>query len=256
MKRLNAVFSESHIETIRPVDIRTYLAGRVITQGKRKGELAKTRANREISLLSHVINFARDRGLTDMANPCLGISKHEEPGRDRYLTDAEFDAIYAAGDELLRDAMDLLSSTSQRPGDVVRMKRTNIRDGALWGRQAKTGTPQRFDLVGDLKAAIDRMQGRSRKATSAYLVQDDNGQPLTYWQLEDRWSAARTAAAKDMPSVADAQMRDVRGKTATDLEDLAHAQALLGHKTRAMTERYVKARAGVKVTPHTRKRSA
>jgi hypothetical protein len=56
-----------------------------------------------------------------------------------------------------------------------------------------------------------------------------------------------------MPSVADIQMRDIRGKAATDVEDLAHAQALLGHTTRAMTEKYVKQRAGERVAPARRK---
>lgn len=255
LARLEKVFGDSPIETIAPVDVATYLEGRQVERGKRKGELAKTRANREISLLSHLVNWARRRGITGMSNPSAGVDKHAEPGRGRYLDDAEFDAIYAAGDELLRDAMDLLSSTSQRPGDIVKMKRASIRGGALWGRQDKTGTPQRFEMVGDLKAAVDRMVGRSRDAESVYLVADSEGQPLTYWMLEDRWSAARAMAAKEMPSVADAQMRDIRGKTATDLEDLAHAQALLGHKSRAMTERYVKQRAGTKVTPHNRKRA-
>ncbi len=125
--------------------------------------------------------------------------------------------------------MDLLLLTSQRPGDVIRMKRTDIVDGHVHVRQGKTGTKLRIRLEGDLAAVVERMQGRKRQATGVYLVQDDNGQPLTYWQLEDRFSTARAAAAKDLPSVADIQMRDLRGKAATDLEDLAHAQALLGH---------------------------
>lgn len=256
VKRLNAVFAESPMETILPGDVRKYITHRVVERGARKGEPATVRANREAALLSHIFNWARGESIYHGANPCAGILKNHEDGRERYLEDHEFDVIYAAGDELLRDAMDLLSSTSQRPTDVTRMKRTDERDGALWGRQGKTGTRQRFQLEGDLQAAIDRMKNRPRTATGIYLIQDDAGQGLTYWQLEDRWSKARAIAALTVPSVADAQMRDIRGKTATDLEDLAHAQELLGHKTRAMTERYVKQRAGTRVKPHSRKRRA
>lgn len=249
LKRLEAVFGESPIETITPVDVRTYLDGRVITAGKKKGQPAPVRANREVALLSHVINWARGKGFTDMANPCAGIQKNAETGRDRYLTDTEFDAIYAAGDEELRDAMDLLLLTSQRPGDVVRMKRTDVRDGMLWIRQGKTRTAERITVEGELEAAIARMTTRKRTATGAYLVQDDAGQPLTYWMLEGRFAKARIAGG--VPGV---QLRDIRGKAATDTGDLAHAQALLGHKTRAMTERYVKQRAGEIVAPHSRRR--
>lgn len=261
LKQLNAVFGDSPIETITPVDVRTYLDNRFAITPKGRKEpaeprLATVRANREISLLSDIINWARECGFTDMANPCSGVTRHEETGRGRYLDDNEFETIYAAGDVVLQDAMEILSSTSQRPGDVIKMKRTDLRDGALWSKQGKTGTRQRFVLEGDFKVSIERMLSRPREATGIYLLQDGNGQPITYWQLEDRWSKARTIAAATVPSVIDAQMRDIRGKTATDVEDLAHAQELLGHKTRAMTERYVKQRAGDRVKPHSRRKKA
>lgn len=241
--RLEAVFGPSPIETIRPVDVTTYLAGRVDENGKP----APVRANREIALLSHLINFARRRGFTDMPNPCAGVLRNKERGRDRYLDDTEFAAIYLAADAVLKDALDLLLLTGQRPGDVLKMKRTDVRDGALWVKQGKTGAKLRIRVEGELAAAIERMQNRERKATGAHLVQDGAGQPLTYWMLEGRFSKARKAS-----KVVNVQLRDIRGKAATDLEDLAHAQKLLGHQSRAMTEHYTKQRAGERVAPLTR----
>jgi hypothetical protein len=47
----------------------------------------------------------------------------------------------------------------------------------------------------------------------------------------------------------DFQFRDIRAKTATDTDDLARSQQLLGHKTRAMTEHYTRNRRGEKVEP-------
>jgi integrase len=254
LAQLCIAFGNSPIETIRPVDVRAYLDERVSMKKRKEGEEpvpARTRANREIALLSHVINFARDRGLTDMANPCAGVRKNKEHGRERYVDDAEFDAIYEKADEILRDALDLLLLTSQRPNDVLKMKRKDVKDGCLWVRQGKTRTPLRISEEEDLAAALKRMQERERAATGVTLVQDNNGQPLTYWMLEDRWAKARAAAG-----LPDVQMRDLRGKAATDVDDLAHAQALLGHKSRAMTERYVKQRAGARVAPLKRKRKA
>lgn len=40
------------------------------------------------------------------------------------------------------------------------------------------------------------------------------------------------------------QFRDLRAKAATDTEDLHHAQKLLGHTTRTMTEHYTRKRIG------------
>lgn len=247
---LEKVFGDSPLETIRPVDVKRYLTERV----DRNGRPAPIRANREIALLSHVINFARERGLVEMHNPCVGVRKNKEVGRERYLEDAEFDAIYAKGDDELRDAMDLLLLTSQRPGDVIKMKRHDIRDGHLWVRQDKTKMRLRIAIEGELAAAIDRMTKRPREATGVHLVQDRNGQPLTYWMLERRFARAREAAALEMPSAGDIQLRDIRGKAATDVEDLDHAQRLLGHASRTMTEHYVKRRPNDAVRPLTRKR--
>lgn len=257
--RLEAVFERSPIETITPVDVKTYLTSRMSEKPLKDGEQpvpAPIRANREIARLSHVINAAREHGLTNMANPCTGVTRNDEEGRGRYAEDAEFDAMYAAGDELLRDAMDLMLITSQRPSDTIKAKKAHMINGHLRVRQGKTGTLVPIRIEGDLKMILDRMLGRDRKASSVYLIADENGQPLTYDQLEGRWSAARAAAAETMPSVADLQMRDLRGKAATDVNDLAHAQKLLGHKTRAMTEKYVKQRAGESVAPLTRRRKA
>ena len=47
----------------------------------------------------------------------------------------------------------------------------------------------------------------------------------------------------------DFQFRDIRAKAATDTGDLTHAQKLLGHKTRNMTESYTRDRQGKKVSP-------
>jgi integrase len=257
LKRLEAVFGDSPLETIRPVDVRRYLNERMSTKKLKEGEAPKSagvRANREIALLSHVINFARARGVVEMANPCAGVRKNKEVGRERYLDDVEYAVIYAKADEVLRDALDLLLLTSQRPGDVIAMKRQSIRDGSLQVRQGKTGTKLRIRVEGELAVAIERMNTRTRRATGVYLVQDEDGQPLTYWMLEGRFAKAREAAALEVPSVADVQLRDLRGKAATDAGDLAHAQALLGHSSRAMTEHYTKKRLGDTVSPLERKK--
>jgi integrase len=251
LANLEAVFGDSPIDTIEPVDVATYRSKRYSKKKLMDGDkpkLAKVRGNREIALLSDIWNFARELGFTTKANPCTGVERNPETGRERYVDDTEFDTLYEKADEILRDALDLLLLTGQRPADVLKMKRTDIRDGCLWVRQGKTRKPLRITDEADLAAALDRMLTRKRTATGAALIQDDAGQPLTYWMLEDRWSKARAAAG-----LPDVQMRDLRGKAATDLDDLAHAQALLGHTTRAMTEKYVKQRAGDRVAPLRRK---
>ena len=89
-------------------------------------------------MLSHVFNKAREWGCTDAPNPCRG-EDFTESGRDRYVTNAEFMAVRAKADATLQDAMDIALLTGQRPAGVLKIIRTDIRDGALFVAQNKTG---------------------------------------------------------------------------------------------------------------------
>jgi hypothetical protein len=75
------------------------------------------------------------------------------------------------------------------------------------------------------------------------LIQDENGQPLTYFALRSQFDKARELAGVSF------QFRDLRAKAATDTGDLAHSQKLLAHKNRDMTEHYVRSRFGERVKP-------
>lgn len=107
--------------------------------------------------------------------------------------------------------MDLALLTGQRPADVLKLKKTDIRDGALWIVQNKTGQRLGVEITGELSAVIARINERPRQAISAYLLQDENGQPLTQLALRSRFDKARTLAKVDF------QFRDIRAKAATDI---------------------------------------
>ncbi len=139
--------------------------------------------------------------------------------------------------------MDLALLTGQRPADVLKLKRTDIRDGALWIVQNKTGQRLGVEITGELAQVITRINERPRRVISVFLIQDENGQALAQGALRSRFDKARTLAKVDF------QFRDIRGKAATDTGSLAHSQKLLGHKNRDKTEHYVKARIGERVNP-------
>jgi integrase len=235
LDRLKAVFGLVLIDDIKPYHVREYL--------DRRGAQATARANREKALLSHVFNKAREWGYTDAPNPCQGVKGFTEAGRDRYVTDAEFAKVYKAADATLRDAMDLALLTGQRPADVLKIKREDIRDGALFVTQNKTKARRAIEVTGELKVVLDRMEARPRQRLSAFLIQDDNGRPLGIHAMRFRFDRARKEAGVSF------QFRDIRAKAATDTGDLAHSQKLLGHRNREMTEHYVKRRVGERVKP-------
>ena len=189
LANLLKVFAHMPIDAIAPMHVREYMDIRC--------QAAKVRANREKALLSHIFNKAREWGYTALQNPCQGVKGFKETGRSRYITDAEFDQVEAQAHFTVVDAMDLALLTGQRPADVLKLKRTDIRDGALWIVQNKTGQRLGIEVTGELAAVIARLAERPRHAISAYLIQDENGQPLTHGALRSRFDKARVLANVD-----------------------------------------------------------
>jgi hypothetical protein len=74
------------------------------------------------------------------------------------VTDEMFDAVYAQGDQLLRDAMDLASATGMRITDVRNAAAPG--DSILRLKASKTGKRMDFDVSGSPGAAgPDRSAG-------------------------------------------------------------------------------------------------
>ncbi len=155
LARLIAVFGVMPIDAIKPHHIKRYLDER--------GKTAKVRANREKALFSHVFNFARECGYTDAPNPCAGVKGHKETGRDRYVEDEEFMAVWNKAHYTVQDAMDLAHLTGQRPADLLKLNRTDIRDGMLWFTQNKTGKKLRVEIMGDFKLLLERILRREHR---------------------------------------------------------------------------------------------
>eukprot|EP01030_Chromulinospumella_sphaerica_P018156 gene18156-18009_t len=116
LKQLRPMFDEAPIDSITPASIAGY----------RDARTAKVRANREIALLSHVFNIAREWGLTERENPCQGVRKNKETPRDYYANAVVWDAVYGMAGPELREAMDLGYLTGQRPADVIAMRSDDV----------------------------------------------------------------------------------------------------------------------------------
>jgi integrase len=234
------------LEAIKPKNVREYMNWR--------GATARVRANREKSLLSAIWNFARDKGYTDLPNPCAGIKGFAEEGRKVYIEDTEFEAVWQAADACLRDAMDLAYLTGQRPADVLSWSEDDVRDGVLYVRQGKTGEKLRFATEGDLADVLARIAERKAgyRVRCARLVVNQYGRSIGTNAMSRHWKAACEAAG-----VEGIQFRDLRAKAGTDTAesagDIRKAQRQLGHRSVRMTEHYVRNRRGELVSPTLRK---
>lgn len=241
LKRLRRAFDDLDIEDIDPPMIAQY----------RDAREAKTRANREIALLSHVFNTAREWGLCQQANPCLGVRKNKEKPRDYYANDTVWKAVYAQACHELRDAMDLAYLTGQRPADVLGMRKDDLVDGYLLVTQGKTSKRLRIqtEVSGEpnsLGKLLKRIEQGNEGMLSPFLVLNRSGKRVSRPMLRNRWDEARSKAASAAEENGEAdlavrirqfQFRDIRPKAASEIQDVADASVLLGHSKEGITER-------------------
>jgi integrase len=258
------------LDDIEPIHIRQYLDWRVQwtierkkTVNEKRGAAGKdplpvpanaghVRANREKALFSHIWNYAREKGLTKLPNPCAGVKGYKETGRDVYIEDQVYAAVRDAAEDWLQDLMDMAYLVGQRPADSLKVSRADVKEGAVWVRQNKTGAKLRVVIEGQLAGVIDRIITRNtaEKVTSLRLI------PKSYNEFRGAFDRARIKASEQHPEmlveIKQFQFRDLRAKAGTDKEEklgMEAAQSQLGHASAAMTRQYVRHRKGKLVKP-------
>lgn len=229
------------INDITTVDIYEYLQWR---------KNAPVRANREVSLFSVIFNWARNWGYTNNANPCAGVEKHAEFGREVYVSHAVFWRVHAAAEPHVQFMMLMAYLTGQRVADTIKMKVADIHDNELWIRQNKTGAKVRIKIQGELAMLIEMaLQWRADAVCDNLFVK--NGRPVSYAMLNGGIRRAREKAGVK-GTAEDFEFRDLRAKAATDVDDAVDIEAarkLLGHTTQKMTVNYIRRRKGALVEP-------
>ena len=94
-------------------------------------------------------------GYTAAQNRCQGIKGFKEAGRDRHVTDDEFERVKAHAHHTVADAMDVALLTGQRSANVLKIKRNHIREGAFWIVQDRTGARLGIEITGESAAVIE-----------------------------------------------------------------------------------------------------
>jgi len=242
IKKILYTFGEAKLREVKPHHIRQYLD---------HYRASPRQANKEMALFSHIFNCAREWGMIDTENPVLGVKKHRTTGREVYVDDTLYMAVYNHADQPLRDYMDFIWLSGQRNADVLKADEKHIKDGAYWFTQGKTGTKIRVQITGEFGALIERI--RQRRLTyivmSTRLIIDTDGRPISPDKIRSRFDRAREAAGIEKSAF---QLRDLRAKAATEKEQsdgIEAAQNQLGHASGQMTRHYVRNRIGKLVKP-------
>jgi integrase len=150
-------------------------------------------ANSLLRSIRALYRWARERGHVDN-DPCRDIADmtvgEHEPWPEEVLT-----AALATDDDLVRLATHLLFYTGQRIGDVVKMKRTDVRDGRIEVLQQKTSRRLSIALHPALQAELARLP-----AGIGFILPGIAGRPLSQERLRQRLQAfAADRGAKVVP---------------------------------------------------------
>jgi len=194
-------------------------------------------ANRMISVLRQVFNYAVEQQMID-SNPALGTLLYDSAKRDRYITDDEYAAIYAHAGPRLQVIMDLCYLTAQRITDVLSIARADITDVGIRFKQGKTAEKLTVKWSPDLRAVVERAKGLGGNVLSLTLLSNRRRKRPDYRTVREQWDKACRAAG-----VEDAHLHDLRAKSLTHAKHQGRdPTALAGHKSPAMTERYIRLR--------------
>lgn len=204
-------------------------------------------ANRVLAVLSKLFSLAELWMVRpENSNPCRMVKRYAETTRDRFLSEAELTRLGAVLDQAERERLALpdftrtvrlLALTGCRLGEILglRWEHVDFEAGTLELPDAKAGArvqPVAASAVAVL-ASIPRVEGSPWVLHGAAP-----GRRLSVNTVEQTWRRLRGRAG-----LADVRLHDLRHTVGTYAGQVgANAylvRDLLGHKTLAMTNRYV-----------------
>lgn len=227
-ERLKDIFAEFEPRDVMPKHVAAV-----------KMDLAGTpnMCNRILSLLRVVFGYALEWQMVD-SNPCVGIRRHEEDKRDRYITDTEFAALLDAASAYIRCILEMAYLTGQRISDVLAIRLADISEDGVAFTQQKTGAKLIVAMTPDLEEVIGKAKALPRKVRTLTLFCSRTGKPVSYDTVKMAFREIR-----EKSGIKDVTIHDIRAKSLTDADrEGKNAQTLGGHSDPKMTARYLRGR--------------
>lgn len=196
-----------------------------------RGQQSRTRCNRERTVLSEAFKLAIEKGLRG-DNPVEHLKPFKEKPRDRYVTDAEFNAVARHAPEIVQAAMLLAAITGLRQGDILRIRRADFTERGLTVKTRKTGQPMEYPWTVGLKMAVTAAVG-ARDFVPLVLLSTEDGKAYTSDGFRTLWHRAIGAALEAGDLAKRYTFNDLRAKAGSESRDWK----LLGHLDQRTFER-------------------
>lgn len=205
----------------RSLDELPAVADKIKAKGQKEG-LTAAAVNRYVSVLRRVGNLAERWGWTDLPLGRRVVMLQENSQRHVYLTPEEVGRLAQHADPLVADAIWFAVLTGLRRGEMLALRKDQVL-GDLLALDAKTKS--------------GRPRGVPMPPEAARIAQARVPWAIRYWELRDRFEAARKAAG--LPHV---RWHDLRHTYASWLaqsgQPMSAIRDLMGHSSLSVTSRY------------------
>lgn len=167
--------------------------GRTTIRGYRDNYGAPTAANRHIQYLKAAWNWGLEWYEWMPDNPCLGVKLNTEGRRDRYVSQAEFEAFKekAAASGYIPLFMELAYLCRARWSEIAGMTRDDILEEGLRVRRLKGSEGEITAWSPRLRAVVDACRSYNAQAPSpisgAYLIHTKRGGPIKQNTFQASW---------------------------------------------------------------------
>lgn len=208
-----------------------------------------TTANHLLTTLKLIYQWAMDREIV-ATNPTLSVKRLPANQRDRLITWAEYQAIYAQSPDWVQVIMDLCYLTGQRIGDILKIEYRHLQDDGIFFEQEKTGKRLVVAWTPELQAVVARAKKLKYSIKSAkYLL---SGRAGTKRERQNVWRFYKQAARA--AGVADVTLHDLRAMSGTEVDrEGKNATELLGHTDSHTTRIYLRDKTAKVVSGPTQK---
>lgn len=224
------VFGKMDPTKVEPQHVRAYM--------DKRGKKSRVQANREKAFFSRVFRWAYERGKVKK-NPCTGVRQYKEVARDRYITDAEYQAVYDMAPAVIKTAMELSYLCAARKGDVLILRWSQVLENGIYIQQGKTGAKQIKAWSPRLRAVLALAKTLSKNVLGTYVLIKPDGMPWTSNGFDSLWRRTMLAAREQTGWPLDFTFHDLKAKAISDIEGSSRDKQLIsGHKTEGQVSVY------------------
>jgi integrase len=207
---------------------------------RRISETAPYQANRCLAVCSKMFALAV-RWHMRADNPCKGIARNKEHGRERYLTEDELARLLAAldgyRDQRTAAIFRLLLLTGARRGEVLSMQWQDVDLGAGTWAKPHGRTKQKERHTVPLSAAVRTILAGLKPERSGFIFPAGRGASGHMRTVEKPWKTICEAAGITKLRVHDLR-HDYASRLVSAGVSLHIVGGLLGHRKPATTARY------------------